>query len=213
MINLAAELSGVPIAAILRSRDASRFVDASMRIAKSGIRCLEFTMTTSGALDALVDVRSVIGNDVLFGIGSLREPAQVHAAIDAGADFCVNQYFDAELVDAAHSRGVPFVPGALTPSEIMHAWRYGVQAVKISPVGPVGGVSYVSETSIPMPEVALMPTGGVLIEDAAAYLAAGARLVGLSRHLLEDSLLPDGDLDALSERADRLVALVTAHRQ
>jgi 2-dehydro-3-deoxyphosphogluconate aldolase/(4S)-4-hydroxy-2-oxoglutarate aldolase len=112
------------------------------------------------------------------------------------------------VIEAAHSRGVPFIPGALTPNEIVAAWAYGVQAVKVSPIGPVGGVDYLSELVGPLPDIRLMPTGLVRIDEAGAYLAAGAAFVGVSRDLIRDSLLPGGDLVGLAERAARTVRSV-----
>ena len=110
-------------------------------------------------------------------------------------------------MQAAADVGLSYVPGALTPTEIVSAWNTGVPAVKVSPIGPLGGVDYLRELRGPLPDVALMPTGGVTLEDAAEYLALGAVAVGVSGALFADALL-GGDLAALRQRADRLVSSV-----
>ena len=115
--------------------------------------------------------------------------------------------FFPELVAAASTHQIPYVPGTLTPTEVVSAWNTGVPAVKVSPIGPVGGVTYLTELLAPMPDVAIMPTGGVTLEAAGEYLDAGAVAVGVSGALFGDALL-GGDLDALKRRATQLVSSV-----
>ena len=112
-----------------------------------------------------------------------------------------------ELVAAASTHQIPYVPGTLTPTEVVSAWNTGVPAVKVSPIGPVGGVTYLNELLAPMPDVAIMPTGGVTLEAASEYLDAGAVAVGVSGALFQDALL-GGDLDALKRRAEQLISSV-----
>jgi 2-dehydro-3-deoxyphosphogluconate aldolase/(4S)-4-hydroxy-2-oxoglutarate aldolase len=206
MIDVRDRLGDRPVIAVLRAPDASRFVAVSEVLYDAGIRCLEYTLTTAGALDALRAARYALPEAVL-GVGTVRTVQQVHAAVDAGAEFLVSQTFDRAVVAAAHAHGRPFIPGALTPTEIVTAWSAGVQAVKVSPIGPAGGIDYVSELVGPLPDIPLLPTGGVLVDEVGAYLRAGAALVGLSRDLIRDALT-GGDLSALRERAKRAVASV-----
>jgi 2-dehydro-3-deoxyphosphogluconate aldolase / (4S)-4-hydroxy-2-oxoglutarate aldolase len=206
MIDLLATLRDRKLVAVLRAADADRFVTAAHVLYDAGFRCVEFTLTSRGALDALRDARKALPDDVLIGIGTVRTVAQVEDAVEAGADFLVSQIFSAEVVDAAQQRGVPFVPGTLTPTEVVRAWEHGVPAVKVSPVGPLGGPEYLTELIAPMPEVPVMPTGGVTVELAPEYLRRGAVAVGISRSLTGDALAAGGDLDALAERARAAVA-------
>ena len=122
----------------------------------------------------------------------MRTHDQVEQAIDAGAAFLVSQVFRRPLVDAAAARGVPFFPGALTPTEILDAWESGVPAVKVSPIGPVGGLAYFDNLRGPLPDILMMPTGGVELDEVSAYLDKGAVAVGLSGSLIVDALLPGG---------------------
>ena len=202
---LMSRLAASPVVAILRAPEADRFATASQVLYEAGFRCLEFTLTTKGVLDAVHQVRSSLPDDLVLGVGTVRTTSQVHGAVAAGADFLVSQVFRRPLVEAAHELAVPFFPGALTPSEILEAWESGVPAVNVSPIGPVGGVEYFSQVRAPLPDVPLMPTGGVRLDEVTTYLQRGAIAVGLSGPLMGDSLDNTGDLAALRERASAVI--------
>ena len=210
MSELLEALAPNPLIAILRAPDANAFGPVTETLYKAGFRCVEFTLTTSGAIDAMKEVLASMPDDLIVGIGTVRTQDQVEQAIDAGAAFLVSQVFRPSLVDAAAARGVPFFPGALTPTEILDAWESGVPAVKVSPIGPVGGLAYFDNLRGPLPDILMMPTGGVELDEVSAYLDKGAAAVGLSGSLIVDALLPGGDLAALAERAERAVAAVYA---
>jgi 2-dehydro-3-deoxyphosphogluconate aldolase/(4S)-4-hydroxy-2-oxoglutarate aldolase len=173
----------------------------------AGVRCFEYTLTTDRALGALIELRKVLP-EALVGVGTVRTVEHLRAARDAGAAFTVSQVFLPELVAAARHLEIAFVPGALTPTEVVTAWNAGVPAVKVSPIGPLGGVHYLKELRGPLPDVAMMPTGGVTLEAAAHYLDAGAVAVGVSSALFGDVLV-GGDLAALSARAEQLMSSVS----
>lgn len=192
------------VVAVLRAPTATHFAAASTVLWEAGIRCFEYTLTSDGALEALTAFKTTIP-EAIVGIGTVRTPHQLQSALDAGAQFAVSQIFLTELVDAARRLSLPFVPGALTPTEVVTAWTAGVPAVKVSPIGPLGGVRYLQELRGPLPDVPLMPTGGVTLAAAPEYLAAGAVAVGVSGALFEDALL-GGDLTDLRRRADHLMS-------
>jgi len=194
------------LVAVMRAPDADHFVPASEVLAEAGLTVFEYTLTTAGALAALQTAREALPGAVL-GVGTVRTADDLRAAVDAGADFAVSQVFLPELVQTAADLGLCYIPGALTPTEIVSAWNSGVPAVKVSPIGPLGGQDYLRELRGPLPDVALMPTGGVTLEAAAGYLELGAVAVGVSGALFADALL-GGDLTALRQRADRLVSSV-----
>jgi 2-dehydro-3-deoxyphosphogluconate aldolase / (4S)-4-hydroxy-2-oxoglutarate aldolase len=194
------------VVAIFRAPDARHFEGASQVLRDAGVTCQEFTLTSEGALHAFVRARRALDGLVL-GVGSVRTVDDLRAAADAGADFAVSQIFLPALVDAAAELGLCYIPGALTPTEVISAWNRGAPTVKVSPVGPLGGLDYFRELLMPMPDVAMMPTGGVTLEAAAAYLRLGAAAVGVSGFLLGDALLT-GDVSELKARADQLVSSV-----
>jgi 2-dehydro-3-deoxyphosphogluconate aldolase / (4S)-4-hydroxy-2-oxoglutarate aldolase len=190
------------VVAILRAPTAEHFVAASSLLWHAGIRCFEFTLTSEGALEAVSAFRERQPEAVL-GVGTVRTPEHLTAAQDAGAMFAVSQVFLPRLVDRAQELGLSFVPGALSPTEIVVAWESGVSLVKVSPIGPVGGVSYLNELRGPLPDIAMMPTGGVTLDAVDAYLAAGAAAVGISGAVFGNALIT-GDLTGLADRAAQL---------
>ena len=201
-----------PIVAVLRAADGQRLVEVAGVLLRAGIPAVEVTLTTPGALEAVHELRRTFrgprSQHVLIGAGTVRTADDVHRAADAGAQFVVSQLTTAAVLSAARQRALPAVAGALTPNEIAVAHSLSGSVVKISPIGPVGGVAYLRELVGPLPEVPLFPTGGVTLEDAPAYLDAGAAIIGVSAHLLLDALTPAGDLSALHDRATALVAAV-----
>jgi 2-dehydro-3-deoxyphosphogluconate aldolase/(4S)-4-hydroxy-2-oxoglutarate aldolase len=199
-------LAEVPVVAILRAEDAGRFLEVGRVLYEGGVRAIEVTLTSVGALDAFARLREELPGDALLGVGTVRSAGDAEAALAAGAGYLVAPDFRPEMVAFAVARGLPVVPGALTPTEVAAAWAAGATAVKVFPVSAVGGPGYVKAVRAPLPEVPLVPTGGIGIDDIGAYLAAGAAAVGIGAPLLGDAGGPDGDLSALGDRARRAVA-------
>jgi 2-dehydro-3-deoxyphosphogluconate aldolase / (4S)-4-hydroxy-2-oxoglutarate aldolase len=204
-------LAPLPLVAILRAPDASMFRQATEVVYESGIRCVEFTLTSDSAIEATRDVVAAMPGDLLVGVGTVRTEVQVNQAVDACAAFLVSQVLRPRLIEAAERLGIPFIPGALTPTEILAAWECGIPAVKVSPIGPVGGLDYFDNVRGPLPEIPLVPTGSVRPDEVGAYLDHGAAAVGLSGHLFGDSLLPGGDLEGLALRTKQAIAAVGPH--
>ncbi|MGV9713119.1 bifunctional 4-hydroxy-2-oxoglutarate aldolase/2-dehydro-3-deoxy-phosphogluconate aldolase [Gordonia sp. NPDC003424] len=192
------------VVAVLRAPTAEHFVSASRVLRDAGITCFEYTLTTQGVWQALDHARAELP-DATIGIGSVRTCDDITRAAATGVPFAVSQVFLPELVAEAAAREIPYVPGTLTPTEVLGAWNTGVPAVKVSPIGPLGGVDYLAELRAPMPDVVIMPTGGVTLDAAHAYLDAGAVAVGVSGALFGTSLV-DGDLAPLAQRAQLLMS-------
>jgi 2-dehydro-3-deoxyphosphogluconate aldolase/(4S)-4-hydroxy-2-oxoglutarate aldolase len=203
------QLAAVPVVAILRAADAGRFLEVGRVLYEGGIRAVEVTLTSRGALAAFGRLAEELPGDAMLGVGTVRSVAGAEEAVAAGATYLVAPDFRPEVVGWAVERGVPVVPGALTPSEVAAAWAAGATAVKVFPVSAVGGPAYLKAIRAPLPEVPLVPTGGVGLEDVGAYLAAGAAAVGIGSPLLGDAGDPGGDLGALADRARRVVAAAT----
>ena len=202
-------LAAVPLVAILRAAGAGRFLEVGRVLYEAGVRGIEVTLTSEGALEAFARLREELPGDALLGVGTVRSVADAELAVAAGAGYLVAPDLRPEVVGWAVERGLPVVPGALTPTEVAAAWAAGATAVKVFPVSAVGGPAYVKALRAPLPEVPLVPTGGVGIDDIGDYLDAGAAAVGLGSPLLGDAGDPDGDLAALADRARRAVAAAT----
>jgi 2-dehydro-3-deoxyphosphogluconate aldolase/(4S)-4-hydroxy-2-oxoglutarate aldolase len=202
-------LGVVPVVATLRAAGAGRFLEVGRVLYEAGVRGIEVTLTSEGALEAFGRLREELPGDALLGVGTVRSVADAELAVEAGAGYLVAPDFRPEVVGWAVERGLPVVPGALTPTEVAAAWAAGATAVKVFPVSAVGGPAYLKAVRAPLPEVPLVPTGGVGIDDIGAYLDAGAVAVGLGSPLLGDAGDPDGDPAALADRARRAVAAAT----
>ncbi|MEA5358150.1 bifunctional 4-hydroxy-2-oxoglutarate aldolase/2-dehydro-3-deoxy-phosphogluconate aldolase [Amycolatopsis sp., V23-08] len=206
MKDLKAALAEHRLVAILRSADASRFADAGVVLHAAGIRLLEATLTTPGAPAAINALRLALGEDALVGAGSVREASDVDIAVDAGARYLVTPTVNPAVLERADALGVPVICGALTPTEIDQAWRLGAAAVKVFPVAAIGGVAYLRAVRAPLPDVPLVPTGGVHLADVESYLRSGAIAVAAATPLLGDALTPAGSLPDLATRAGEFVS-------
>jgi len=177
---------------------------------RGGLRVLEITFTTPNADRALFEVRDRLPSGVLLGAGSVMTEVQAAQAFACGADFLVSPHLDPDLLSGARALGVPFLPGVLTPSEIVRARGLGEGTLKLFPAGACGGAAYVRDLLGPFPDLNVMVTGGITPQEVPAYLAAGALAVGLGSHLFPRAALRGGDWRAVEDatRAALLAALV-----
>ena len=204
-------LATTRVVAILRAEDASRAEAVVDVLLENGIRSLELTLTTKGALDVVERLAATVPDGTDLGVGTVLTADDVDRAVDAGARFVVSPSVVPAVIEAAARRGIASYPGALTPTEIHTAWAAGASAVKLFPGGALGP-GYLKAVRAPLPDIPLVPTGGVDIEAIGAWLDAGAVAVGLGSPLIGDALSPDGDLDALAQRARAVGAAMGAHR-
>lgn len=185
--------------AILRARSTERFGEIARVLAGAGITCLEITLTSPGAVEAIRAARAELPDSVDVGAGTVVDAEQARAALDAGAGFVVSPHFEPDVLEVAHAAGVPSYPGAFTPTEILTAWRAGATVVKLFP-GSAVGPSYITNMAGPFPDIDIMPTGGVSLANIGDWIRAGTCGVGLGGPLLGDAA-DGGDLDALADRA------------
>lgn len=202
-------MKACPAVAILRSSSAARFADVSDVLVEQGIRAVEFTFTAPDVADAIRAYAARKPADVALGAGTVTTVQQAREAVDAGATYLISPSLSLDVIEEGVRLGVPVLPGALTPTEILTAWRAGATMVKVFPASAVGGPGYIKAIRGPLPDIPLVPTGGVSLDNAGDYLAAGATGVGVGSPLVADACQPGSDLDALAERARRLVASVT----
>lgn len=195
------------VVAVLRAPHADRFAAVADVLVGAGITAIEVTLTSEGAIDALAGLRRRLPAEAVVGAGTVLSADQAKAAVDAGAAFLVSPVLDPALAGDA---GVPFYPGGLTPTEIFSAHRGGAPLVKLFPAATVGP-GYLKDLHGPLPDVRIMPTGGIAIADVATWLTGGAVAVGLGGPLLGDAA-SGGSLAALADRARRAVDAVASAR-
>lgn len=194
----------VGVVAIIRLRAHEPDDDLLEALLDGGVRTVEVTLPTPGALDAVTRWSS--DERVTVGVGTVRAPQDAIAAAEAGAAFLVTPTTRIAVLDAAAERGVPVVSGALTPTEIDVAWGHGAAAVKVFPVAAVGGADYVRAVREPLDDVALLPTGGVDVASTGQLARVGCVGVGIGGGLVAEQLVAARDWSTLSERAARFVA-------
>lgn len=182
----------VPVVRADSADGALATVDALL---EGGVSTFEITMTVPGAVDVMRQVERAYGERVLLGAGTVLDAETARACVDAGARFVVSPALDLATVAACAERGVLVAPGALTPTEILVAWRAGADLIKVFPCDALGGAKYLRSLRAPLPDVPLMPTGGVTLESLQDFLRAGARAVGVGSDLV-DPTLPREELAA-----------------
>jgi 2-dehydro-3-deoxyphosphogluconate aldolase/(4S)-4-hydroxy-2-oxoglutarate aldolase len=193
------------IIAVLRTPDGDSAVRAAEALSAGGVRAIELTFTTPGAADALRRARERLPDDVVVGAGTIRDRAQLEAALDAGAEFLVTPHLDRELLAAMLDSGRLALPGTFTATEVASALAAGAEAVKLFPASAVGP-SYLKALRGPFPDVQVVPTGGIGPGDVRPWLDAGAIAVGAGGELCPSALVAAGRWDELSATAERFLA-------
>lgn len=206
----AIERSG--IIPVLRARSAGEARALVGALVAGGITVMEVTMTVPGAVDLLRTLKTEYGDRLLVGSGTVTTAAEAEATIDAGAEFVVSPSLHPEVIAATRARGKVSIPGALTPTEAISAWRAGADYVKIFPCSAVGGASYLKALLAPFPELRLIPTGGVTLQTAADFLRAGARALGVGSDLVDPQAIVQGRPESVTATARAYLNIVARVR-
>lgn len=187
------------VIAVLRAAHARDYAPVIQALLDGGVRSIELTLSTPGVIEELPHLARRFGDAVELGAGTVTNVHQVERLVDAGASYIVTPHTDPAIVDATISRGIPVYPGGLTPTELFAGWRAGATAVKVFPASTVGP-NYLAQLRGPFPDMEFIPSGGIGIDDAGAWIRAGALAVSLGGPLIGDAF-KGGDLDALQRRA------------
>jgi 2-dehydro-3-deoxyphosphogluconate aldolase/(4S)-4-hydroxy-2-oxoglutarate aldolase len=196
---------------VIRAQSADEAAAAIAAIQAGGLSVLEITMTVPGAVELIREV-SRRAADALVGAGTVLDPATAQACIDAGARFVVSPALNLRTIEACREAGIAVLPGALTPTEVVTAWNAGADLVKVFPANALGGPSYIKSLKAPLPEVRLVPTGGVNLQTARDFIKAGAAALGVGADLVDLAALRRGEAELITERARQFLALVREAR-
>jgi 2-dehydro-3-deoxyphosphogluconate aldolase/(4S)-4-hydroxy-2-oxoglutarate aldolase len=207
----AAALEAFGAVAVLRLESGEHLRPVVDALIEGGIRAFEVTMTTKGALEGLAECSAALGDSALLGAGTVLDPEAAQMAISAGARFVVSPTLCPQVIRTCRRYDVVSIPGAFTPTEITTAWEAGADLVKVFP-GGILGPAYLHELRGPLPHLRLMPTGGVTLDNAGDFLAAGAALVGVGGALVERDAIERGNYAAITVRARRLATAVRQAR-
>jgi 2-dehydro-3-deoxyphosphogluconate aldolase / (4S)-4-hydroxy-2-oxoglutarate aldolase len=203
------EAGVIPVVRASSADEAMRAVDA---LKAGGLDVLEITLTVPGALRVIEEVSARFGADALVGAGTVLDAEAARACVEAGARFVVSPALDLKTVAFCRERGVAVLPGALTPTEVLRAWTAGADFVKVFPAGALGGASYVKSLKAPLPQVELVPTGGVSLKTAADFIRAGASALGVGADLVDTKALREGRAESITERARQFLEIVREAR-
>ncbi len=197
-------LSHKRLVAIIRLDDLSHAVELSQALLRGGIVAQEYTLTNPHALSAIRQIISAVpqfsSGEATIGVGSVRSAEQAIEAAQAGAQFIVSPNTDTEVISACHSVSIPCMPGAMTPTEIAYAWKLGAAAVKVFPIRTLGP-SYITDVLGPLPDVRLMPTGGIDLSNMHSYLNSGAFAVGIGVNALNKDAIKNCQWDLVTDIA------------
>jgi 2-dehydro-3-deoxyphosphogluconate aldolase/(4S)-4-hydroxy-2-oxoglutarate aldolase len=202
----------VGIVPVVRAESADEAGRAIAAIMAGGVPVLEITMTVPGAVPLIADLCRRFGQDAVVGAGTVLDPETARACILAGAQFVVSPATNVATIACCRRYGVPIMPGALTPTEVVTAWEAGADMVKVFPCSALGGASYIKALKAPLPQIDLIPTGGVNLQTAADFIKAGSTALGVGADLVDLRALRGGQDALLTERARKLVEIVRAAR-
>jgi len=199
------------IVAVMRSPDGDKLADVASALADGGVTIIEITFSVPNALDVISQVKRRLGDRVLLGAGTVLDAETARTAILAGAEFIVAPTLNLEVIRLCHRYDKAVLPGALTPTEILAAWEAGADIVKVFPAEVVGPAFFKALRG-PLPQVRVMPTGGVDLNTAAEFLKAGACCLGIGSQLVEPKAVAAGNFNRIRELAQQYCTIVRQTR-
>ena len=211
--SVVAVLREIGIIPVIRAPSADATLAVVEALADAELAVAEVAMTVPGAIDVIATVAKRFGDRVLVGAGTVTEAATVERAVDAGAFFIVSPGLVPGVIDASRRADVAVIPGALTPTEILDAFRRGADMVKVFPIQSVGGGSYLRALRGPFPNIPLVPTGGVGVEHVREMFEAGAAAIGVGSELVSRDALARRDYAAIGALAAKFLDAVRSARE
>lgn len=200
------------IVAVIRMREPEKLRAVIDALADGGVRALEVTMTVPHAIEMIAQLARSLPGGFVLGAGTVLDPETARLAILAGAQFVVGPVYRPDVIAVCHRYDIAAMPGCFTPTEILGAWEAGADIVKVFPATALGP-GFFKDVRGPLPQVKLMPTGGVSLDNAGEWIAAGAVAVGVGTALLDAKAIAAGDYPVITANARRIVASVKAARE
>ena len=197
---------------MVRAASAEEAVAVAEAIGEGGIPVLEITMTVPGAVTVIAELSERYGDQVLVGAGTVLDPETAGSCIRAGARFVVSPALNLRTIEICNREGIAIFPGSLTPTEVVTAWEAGADAVKVFPCSAVGGPKYLRALKAPLPQIRLVPTGGVSLTTAKDFIAAGAWALGVGADLVNTEAIRSGDRESVVNAARAYVEAVREAR-
>jgi 2-dehydro-3-deoxyphosphogluconate aldolase/(4S)-4-hydroxy-2-oxoglutarate aldolase len=206
------KLNEVGLVPVLRAESVEEAVGLASVIAAGGVTVLEITMTVSGAIDVIRQLKKELPH-VMIGAGTVLDAETARTCILEGAEFIVSPALNLRTIELCQRYSVPVLPGALTPTEILTAWQAGADIVKVFPAGAMGGANYVRSLKAPFPQIEMIPTGGVSLKTALEFLAAGAYGLGVGADLVDVQAHREGRHEDITRQAKSYLEIVRQHKE
>jgi 2-dehydro-3-deoxyphosphogluconate aldolase/(4S)-4-hydroxy-2-oxoglutarate aldolase len=209
--SIVGQIERAGVVAVIRLAEGGALRAVADALAAGGVRAIEVTMTVPRAAALINDLARTLPDDFIVGAGTVLDAATAREVIDAGARFVVSPVFRRPVLEACHEKDMPAMPGCFTPTEILDAWDAGADVVKVFPATALGP-GFFSDIRGPLPQVRLMPTGGVTRDNAGDWIRAGAVAIGVGTALVDRQAVADGRFDEITARARHLVEAVSRAR-
>jgi 2-dehydro-3-deoxyphosphogluconate aldolase/(4S)-4-hydroxy-2-oxoglutarate aldolase len=203
----------IGIVPIVRADSAEKALRAAQAICRGGLRALEVTMTVPKAIQVIEKVADEFGSEMLIGAGSVLDAETARACMLAGAEFFVTPALNPKTIEICRRYGKVVMPGALTPTEVLTAWEAGADMVKIFPCGNLGGPKYIRALKAPLPQVLMVPTGGVSLDNTAEFFKAGSSAVAVGSELCDKQAMADGRFEVIEQNARQFLEVVQKARE
>jgi 2-dehydro-3-deoxyphosphogluconate aldolase / (4S)-4-hydroxy-2-oxoglutarate aldolase len=204
-------IEAMGVVAVIRLKDPAKLRAVVDALAEGGVRALEVTMTVPRAVDLIRELAPTLPPGFLLGAGTVTDAAMAKTVIDAGARYVVSPVFRRNVIAACHERDVPVMPGCFSPTEILDAHDAGADIIKVFPATMLGP-QFLKDVRAPLPQVKLMPTGGVTLDNAGDWIRAGAVAVGVGSALVDAKAIDAGNFELIAANARKVIANVAAAR-
>jgi 2-dehydro-3-deoxyphosphogluconate aldolase/(4S)-4-hydroxy-2-oxoglutarate aldolase len=197
---------------VIRVSSAQEAVDVADAIKEGGVTLIEITMSVPGAIDTIKELTQKYKDEIIMGAGTILDPETARAALLAGSQFIVTPTLNLDVIQLAHRYSAVVVPGAMTPTEILTAWNAGADMVKVFPAGQLGGPEYIKAIRGPLPQVLLVPTGGVNLQNAGAFIKAGATALGVGGELVDKKAVKEKKFNIITENTRAFLKIIREAR-
>jgi len=197
---------------VIRVSSAEEAIDVADAVREGGASFIEITMSVPGAIEVVKELTRKYKDGIIIGAGTILDPETGRAALLAGAQFIVTPALNLDLIELAHRYSAVIVPGAATPTEILTAWTAGADMVKIFPAAQLGGPEYIKALRGPLPQILMVPTGGVNIQNAGAFIKAGATALGAGGELVDKKAVKEKNFQVITENTKAFLKAIREAR-
>ncbi len=198
---------------VIRVATASEAMAVANAVKEGGVSFIEITMSVRGAIDVIEELSRQYKDAIIMGAGTILDPETARSALLAGAQFIVSPTINLDVIQLCHRYGAVVIPGAMTPTEILTAWEAGADMVKVFPAAQLGGPSYIKALRGPLPQILLAPTGGVNLQNAGAFIQAGAAALGVGGEMVDKKAVKEGNFSIITENARAYLKAIRAARE